>query len=186
MRNLAVVSCVCKDSTWVVRDVFYTYELMVLARMSDAEQSLLYAVEPVLRGNKWVLKSIQNHFPYARTRAKFSEAVFKYCWISGPTTMPIGLLEAVRRDKNKKYRCPPYLQTLWKHHDQTARSLMSTSDQRYLNVPAGEARMKLSQAFGTLKGLRKAAKLRNLRKLKKAHVRSLANAAWQRRRDLRL
>ena len=65
MKNLAMVSCVCKDSTWVVRDMFYTYELMVLARMSDAEQNLLYAVEPVFRAQKWVLKSIQKHFPTA-------------------------------------------------------------------------------------------------------------------------
>ena len=132
------------------------------------------------------LKTIQKHFPSARTRAKFSEDVFKYYWLEGPTTMPIGLLEGVRRDKNKKYECPPDLQTLWKNHHQTARSLMSTSDQRYLNVPAGEARIKLSQVFGTLQGLRKAAKQRNLRKLRKAHARSLAFAAWQRRRDLRL
>ena len=134
----------------------------------------------MFRAQKWVLKSIQKHFPSARTRAKFSEDVFKYYWLKGPTTMPIGLLEAVRRDKNKKYKCPPYLQTLWKNHDQTARSLMSTSDQHYLNEPSGEARIKLSQAFGTLKGLRKAAKQRNLRKLRQAHARSVAVAAWQR------
>lgn len=179
IKYLATISCICKESRTSAQTIWAEFHKEYISRTNRQGLARLNAFEPIVRGsNCWVLKSIQHYFPSARKKSIFVEKVWKYYGITEASQVPMNVLDAIRRDRSQRMRNFYHLRQLWHKRDPTARQLISTPHQRYLNVKAGVACDILENAFGTPKNMRQ-----SLKKYKKPEVHHFDFARyWQRAR----
>lgn len=159
IKYLATISSVCKESRAAAQLIWCEFRKEYLSRTNRRHLARLKAFEPIVRGsNCWELKSIQRYFPSARKKSTFVDRVWNFYEITEATQMPMDVLDARRRDRSQRMPNFYHLRQLWHKRDPTARQLISTPRQQYLNVTAGVACDILKKSFETPIKMRKSLK----------------------------